>query len=369
MDPSLPYQIALTLVPKLGPVYGRRLLNHLEAADIFRSTPSELATIENLGSSRAQSIAQFDDWKTVEDELKFIERNHIVTHFIGKDGYPSRLLHCPDAPLLLYTRGNAELNAKKMLAIVGTRRNTDYGRKATQKLIEELRDSGVTIVSGMAYGIDTLAHHEALSMKLPTIGVLAHGLDRIYPASNRSLAKQILQEGGSLITENRKGIQSDKFLFPRRNRIVAGMTDATVVMETDRKGGSLITAGLAADYGRDVFALPGRTTDRASRGCIELIKSQRALVVTHAQDILLWMGWATPDDNAEGKITKKLPNLSALSDDEVFLFQLIAAEEESSFDSLLVKCGWTVTRISGALLNIELAGLIVSLRGNRYQIA
>ena len=191
METSLPFQIALTLIPQLGPVKGKKLLEQLEPPEIFNCPAKDLEKIEGIGTLLANNIAQFDQWKRVEEELTFIERNQIKPLFIGQQEYPHRLLHCNDAPLLLYVKGSAHLNAKRMIAVVGTRRNTLAGRLATEKLIEALSPYNISIVSGMAYGIDTIAHQAALREKIPTIGVLAHGLDRIYPPANRSLAKQI----------------------------------------------------------------------------------------------------------------------------------------------------------------------------------
>lgn len=371
MGDSLPYQIALTMVPKLGPVHGRLLLEYLSPEEIFKAPLSVLSAVEKLGAVRASAILQFNNWKLVEEEMLFMERNHIDPLFIGSENYPHRLVSCPDAPLLLYTKGAASLNAERMLAVVGTRRNTDYGRKSTEKLIEDLREAGVTIVSGMAYGIDTIAHRTALLHQLPTVGVLAHGLDRIYPASNRVLAREILKEGNALLTENRKGAQADKYLFPRRNRIVAGITDATVIIESDLKGGSLITASLASDYNREVFAVPGRWSDTNSKGCLELIKSQRALLLTSAEDLLDWMGWKETNKESTNRstATNDQPQLKGLSEEEGFLYQLIAKEEEISFDMLAQKSGWSVSQLASTLLNVELAGLIVSLPSNRYQVS
>lgn len=368
METSLPFQIALTLIPQLGPVKGKKLLEQLEPPEIFNCPAKDLEKIEGIGTLLANNIAQFDQWKRVEEELTFIERNQIKPLFIGQQEYPHRLLHCNDAPLLLYVKGSAHLNAKRMIAVVGTRRNTLAGRLATEKLIEALSPYNISIVSGMAYGIDTIAHQAALREKIPTIGALAHGLDRIYPPANRSLAKQIIQQGGALLTENRKGVQAEEFLFPKRNRIVAGMTDATIVMESDLKGGSLITAQLAADYGREVFALPGRITDKCSSGCLAIIKKQRALLFTSAEDITDWLGWTIETDRTIMRDEKSKEIAENLSAEEKFLHRIIQKNETANFESLLQETSWPVTKLSGILLNMELAGLIVSLPGNCYSV-
>ena len=204
--------------------------------------------------------------------FRSIEKFKIQPLFIADKNYPQRLLRCYDAPTLLYYRGNADLNATKIISIIGTRNNTDYGKQVTEKLVTDLQEQNILIVSGLAFGIDAIAHKAALNNGLPTIGVLAHGLDSIYPSQHKCLAKDMLQQGG-LLTEFRKETKPDKHNFPRRNRIVAGMADATIVVETAIKGGSIITAELAHNYNRDVFAIPGKITDSKSAGCNYLVKN------------------------------------------------------------------------------------------------
>lgn len=368
METSLPYQIALTLIPHLGPVKGKKLLEQLEPAEVFKLSTKDLVEIDGIGTLLATNIAQFDQWKRVEEELIFIERNQIKPLFIGQEGYPHRLLHCQDSPLLLYAKGNANLNAERMIAIVGTRQNTLAGKLATEKLIEALSPYNLSIVSGMAYGIDTIAHQAALREKIPTLGVLAHGLDRIYPTANRPLAKQIIQQEGALLTENRKGVQAEEFLFPKRNRLVAGMTDATIVIESDQKGGSLITAQLAADYGREVFAMPGRITDKSSSGCLALIKTQRAILFTRAEDITEWLGWTIEKSRTQSRDETHKALLENVSPEEKRLYAILQKNEITHFEGLLQETGWPLPKLSEILLNIELAGLIVSLPGNNYSV-
>lgn len=368
METSLPYQIALTLIPQLGPVKAKKLLFQSEPEEVFKLSAEELQENHGLSCQLAMNIQQFDNWKCVEEELTFIERNQIKTHFITHEGYPHRLLHCPDAPILLYTKGNANLNAERMIAIVGTRRNTTAGKLATEKLIESLRTFQCSIVSGLAYGIDTIAHQAALRENLPTLGVLAHGLDQIYPSANRSLATKMIQQEGALVTENRKGVQAEEFLFPKRNRIVAGMTDATIVMESDLKGGSLITAQLAADYGRDVFAMPGKFIHKSSLGCLALIKNHVAMMLTSAEDIACELGWIHEADPLQWHKEKQKPNFMNLSADEMLLYNILEKNEMANFEFLLQETNWSLSKLSSALLNMELAGIIVSLRGNRYSV-
>jgi DNA processing protein len=369
MDNSLPYQIALTLIPKLGPVKAKRLIAKFNPHEVFKASPKELREIEGITPEIVQHIQQFNKWKLVEEELHFIERNQISTHFSGEKSYPHRLLHCPDAPILLYTKGNANLNAERMIAIVGTRRNSIAGKLATEKLIESLVPYQCSIVSGLAYGIDTIAHQAALQMNLPTLGVLAHGLDRIYPSSNRALAKKIIQQEGALVTENRKGIQAEEFLFPKRNRIVAALTDATIVIESDSKGGSLLTAQLAYDYHRPVFALPGRIADKTSRGCLSLIKNNVAIMLTSVEDIVIELNWVDKSESLQWQQEKHSPEREELTPEEKLVWELIKKNETATIEFLLKETHWSHPKLASALLNIELAGLIVSLPGNSFSIA
>lgn len=369
MKNSLPFQIALTLIPKLGPVKAKKLLNKFNIHEVFKAPVEELLKVAGITPTIADNIQQFNNWKIVEDELNFIERNQINTHFIGENSYPHRLVHCPDAPLLLFTKGIATLNAKRMIAIVGTRRNSIAGKLATEKLIELLVPYQCSIVSGLAYGIDTIAHEASLQNKLPTLGVLAHGLDRIYPASNRALAKKMIQQEGALITENRKGFQAEEFLFPKRNRIVAALTDATIVIESDNRGGSLLTAQLAYDYHRPVFALPGRISDKTSRGCLSLIKNNVAILLTSVEDIAVELNWVPQSESLQWQQEKQNADPEEVTPEEKLLWSLIKKNEIVNFEFLLRETNWSLTKLASALLNMELAGLIVSLPGNRYNVA
>lgn len=292
MKNDLEYQIALTLVPKVGPVDARRLLERYEdAKTIFNVAKSDLEKLEGIGSLKSMNIKSFKNSKRVEEEISFIERYKITPLFITDEKYPKRLRECYDPPTLLYYRGKADLNASKVVAVVGTRKNTIQGRYTTEKLIKELSEYGVLIVSGLAWGIDSVAHKTALQYNLKTVGVLGHGLDRIYPAEHVSLAKDIIRMRGGLLTEFRKGTTPERFNFPSRNRVVAGMSDATIIIETDVKGGSMITAQFANNYNKEVYAYPGRITDSKSAGCNHLIKNREAILLTDTQQFIEAMNW------------------------------------------------------------------------------
>ncbi|MDB5205104.1 MAG: dprA, partial [Flavisolibacter sp.] len=263
MHSELFYQLSLTLIPNIGDVQAKILVQHFgDAGSIFKAKISELEKIDGIGEIRARSIKHFNEFHLAEHEEKFIDKYKIQALFLTDEAYPKRLLNCYDPPTLLFYKGAASLNTSKVIAIVGTRSNTDYGKAFTEKLVKDLLEHNILIVSGLAFGIDAIAHKAALKNGLQTVGVVGHGLDKIYPAQHASLAKEMITEGGGILSEFFSGTKPDKHNFPLRNRIVAGMSDATIVIESTVKGGSMITAKLADAYNRDVFALPGRTTDK-----------------------------------------------------------------------------------------------------------
>ncbi|HKO81943.1 MAG TPA: DNA-processing protein DprA, partial [Chitinophagaceae bacterium] len=223
MYPELFHQIALTLVPHIGPVQAKILLQQFDVADIFKAKKSALEKIEGIGTIRAESIKSFTDFSKAEEEIGFLEKYKIKPLFITHEDYPKRLLNCYDSPTLLYYKGEANLNASKIIAIIGTRSHTDYGKQITEKLVEELKEQDILVISGLAYGIDAIAHKMAVKNSLFTVGVLAHGLDLVYPAQHKGLAKEMVKVGGGLLTEFRSKSKPDKHNFPTRNRIVAGM--------------------------------------------------------------------------------------------------------------------------------------------------
>ena len=241
MQAALRSQIALTMVPGLGPVHAKQLLHAFDIEELFETDPDTLQRSAAIPDRLLVSLLRFSNWKRVEEEMQFIERNQIRTLFITDPDYPKRLLNCPDAPILLYFKGQALLHANRMIAVVGTRGCTRHGVQSTEEIISQLSEYGVTIISGLAIGIDTVAHRSALRHGLETLAVLPLGLDAIYPAINRPLAREILRHGGGLLTESMSEHHGDAYLFPRRNRIVAGCCDAIIIVESGRKGGSLIT--------------------------------------------------------------------------------------------------------------------------------
>lgn len=365
MKPDLLYQIALTLVPNIGPIQAKILLQHCEAEEIFHAKRSWLEKIEGIGPARADNIIAFKDFSAAEKEIRFIEKAGVKPLFLTDSDYPKRLLNCSDSPILLYYQGEADLNASKIIAIIGTRSNTEYGKHITEKLIEELVDQKVTIISGLAFGIDAIAHKAALRSKLPTIGVLAHGLDQIYPLEHSGLSRDMVKNSGGLLTEFRSRIKPDKHNFPSRNRIVAGMTDATIVVETGIKGGSMITAELANGYNKDVFAFPGKTTDAKSAGCNNLIRTNRAMLLSDAQELMEIMGWM---ETAKEKKHRQRELFIELSNEEKIIVEIIREKETVHIDEINLKSGLSSSAVAAAILNLELQNLMVSLPGKLYRL-
>lgn len=365
MQSELLYQLALTLVPNIGDVHAKTLVQQFGTATaVFKAKQSLLEKIEGIGEVRARSIKHFDDFHLAEVELKFVEKYHIRTLFLTDDAYPKRLLNGYDSPALLFYKGAADLNASKIISVVGTRTNTDYGKAFTEKLILDLASQGLVVVSGLAYGIDAIAHKAAMKNGLPTVGVVAHGLNKIYPSQHAVLAKEMITAGGGVLTEFFHNIKPDKHNFPLRNRIVAGMSDATVVVETAVKGGSMITAKLADGYNRDVFAVPGRTTDKASAGCHHLIKYNKAILLTDAEELMDVMGWS----GKKGTAKKQRQLFIEPTPEEQTILALLQEKEAAHIDEINSKSGLSSSAVAAAVLNLELQGVVQSLPGKMYKL-
>ncbi|MBK8521701.1 MAG: DNA-processing protein DprA [Ferruginibacter sp.] len=366
MHNDLLYQIALTLVPNIGDVHAKALVNIYGSAQaVFKAKKKELDHLEGIGTVRAKSIKDFTDFSIAEEEIKFIEKYKITPLFINAENYPKRLLNCYDSPPVLYYRGNAGLNTSRIISVVGTRNNSDYGKNVCEKFIEDLLAENILVVSGLAFGIDTIAHKAALKNNLQTIAVLAHGLDRIYPPQNKTLAKHITEQGG-LLTEFISNTNPDKQNFPKRNRIVAGMCDAVIVIESSKKGGSLITAELGNGYNKDVFAIPGRINDSKSEGCNYLIKNNKAALINSAQDFLEMMNWI-PGPKATAKKQREL--FIELTPDEKIVVDILQQRESIQIDELYFKSGLSSSAVATALLMLEMQNVIIALPGKLYKLA
>lgn len=363
---DLLYQIAITLIPNIGDVNAKALIHHFGTAkSIFQSSRKELENIEGMGAVRVNSIIQFKDFARAEEEIKFIDKFNIRPLFITDPDYPQRLLNCFDSPVMLYYRGNADLNSSRMVTIVGTRNNSEYGRVICEKLIDELSEENIVVISGLAFGIDSIAHKTSLKNNVPTIGVLAHGLDRLYPAQNRNLATQMIGNGG-IITDFRSKTLPDRQNFPSRNRIAAGLSDCIVVIESGKKGGSLITAELGNGYNKDVFAFPGKISDSKSEGCNYLIKTNKAALITSAADLLENMCW---NKNKKIKVKKQKSLFIELSAEEKILTDLLKIQDQMHIDELYFKSKLNSSAVAQALLMLEMNGVIISLPGKMYQFS
>lgn len=359
------HEIALTMVKGIGGITIKSLISYCgNAEEVFKSKKNQLEKIPGIGGVTAEAIIKHKTFERAEKEINFIEKYKIEPLFITSNNYPKRLRNCYDAPALLYFKGNTNLNNQKIVAIVGTRNATSYGKAFCDKLVEGLQRHGLLVVSGLAYGIDIAAHKAALNHKMATIGVLGHGLDRIYPALHRPIAEKMLAQGG-LLTEFPSETNPERSNFPKRNRIIAGMADATIVIEATRKGGALITAEIANSYNKDVFAVPGRVDDEFSDGCNFLIKTNRAQLLTRVEDIEYIMGWM--DDKL---ITQKIePQLLLdLSPEDQKIVNLIKENGSIPIDDLQFKMNIPQSKLAMALLNLEMQSVIVSLPGKVYRL-
>ena len=351
------------MVPNIGSMLAQNLIAYCGSAEaVFKTPKSKLLKIPLIGEERAAFIAKADVMAQAEQELKFIEEYKIQPLFYTDDAYPKRLKECSDMPLLLYYRGNADLNAQKIVAVVGTRKITAYGKEITRKIVEDLTAQSIIVVSGLAYGVDVAAHQAALDCKLKTVGVLAHGLNQIYPSQHTAIAKKMLEHGG-LLTEYHSQIEVHPSNFPQRNRIVAGLCDAVVIVESDIKGGAVITANIANSYNKDVFAVPGRVGDKYSSGCNFLIKTYKATMIENGTNVLEAMNWL---DNAKPKRKKQL-NLT-LSAEEQKIYQLLMETSEIEIDALVYKSEMSSGEVATTLLEMEMSGVLVSLPGKRYRL-
>lgn len=349
----------------MGPVTANRLLGAFETAEnIFAAAPSDFSTIENVAPGVIKTILSKSTLQRAEQEVHFAEENQVRVLLVGDKDYPYRLKQCPDAPAILFLKGDFNPNQTKILSIVGTRNATSKGKEVCAKIVGELAHENVLIVSGMAYGIDFCAHREALKNGLPTAAVFAHGLDLIYPTAHRKTAEEMLVHGG-WVSEFRSQTPMDKNYFPRRNRIVAGMCDGTLVIESDLKGGSLITADIANSYSREVMAIPGHPTDQRSKGCNWLIKTNRAALVENGKDILKLLNWAPANKQEK---TVQLNAFPTLSEEELIVARCLQESGPVSIDALADIAGKPMREVSTLLLNLELEGVVKAMPGKRYRL-
>ena len=356
--------LALMRVEGVGDIVAKRLINHLGSAEaVFKAKKSQITAIEGIGDVVYNSLKKADTFKLAEAEMKFIADNGITPLYYQDKGYPDRLKHCIDGPVVLFTSGNIDLENRKTISIVGTRQMTSYGSDFCRKLIEDLAPLNPVIISGFAYGVDIHAHAVAMEMGLQTIGVVAHGLNQVYPKVHKKYVSK-MEENGGFMTEFWSTSNPDKENFVKRNRIVAGLSEATIIIESADKGGSLITANIANDYNRDVFAVPGRVTDKYSMGCNNLIKSQRANVLTTAADLVYMLNWQLEEEKKK-PVQKQL--FVVLEDDEQKVYDFLQKHGKELMDVIALECEMPIFKISSLLLNMELKGVIRPLPGKLFE--
>jgi DNA processing protein len=365
----LKYQIGITLIKGIGPNLAKNLIAYLGSVEaIFKEKEKTLTKIPGIGAVLSREIVSSNVMERAEKEIEFIQKNQIKPFFYTDKEYPYRLKECADSPIMLYFRGNLlNLNDYKFVSFVGTRSATESGKQICEDIIFDLsrQIENFVIVSGLAYGIDICAHKKSLDLSIPTIGILGHGLDRIYPSVHRSVAAKMVLQGG-LLTEFKNGTNPDKQNFVQRNRIIAGLSDAVVVVESAQKGGALITAELANDYNRDVFAVPGRINDEFSAGCNLLIKQNKATLIESANDIVRSMNWET--SNAELK-TEQRSLFEDLTANEIEIIEILRQNSNGiDMNELVLRLQKPFNTISSLLLEMEFKNLVKSLPGNIYRL-
>ncbi len=365
-DEKLKHQLALMLIPGVGSVLAKNLVSYCGSLEnIFKRKKSQLEKVPGIGSERAEAILSHSVFERAEEEVLFIRKHKIKTFFYTDADYPARLKNCDDAPVLLFLKGEVNLNAQRIVAIVGTRNATPYGKQVTEMLVESFSKYHATIVSGLAYGIDVIAHKAAVKNGMTNIGVLAHGLDRIYPSDHKPVAEKMIRNGG-VLTEFISKTNPDRENFPSRNRIVAGMTDATIVIESATKGGALITADIANSYNRDVFAVPGKIGEKYSEGCHELIRLNRAMLIESAEQVAEMLNWN--DDASAKRENKQLKFFHELKSEEKILVNLLQQNTKMDIDTITIHSNMPMSKVSSTLLNLEFAGVLRSLPGKMYEL-
>ena len=362
---ELRYTLALQRVPNLGDSSAKKLLQFVGSAEgVFKEKRANLLKIDGIGALKLKDLRASRILIDAERELEYIDANAISYSFFKDDSYPERLKHCLDGPLLIFYKGNVDLENRRVISVVGTRNITTYGRDFCIKLIEELSPTNPIIVSGFAYGVDITAHKAAIDNGLQTIGCLAHGLNQIYPKVHKKYVSQVEQNGG-FITEFWSSDAFDRTNFLKRNRIIAGMSEATIVIESAEKGGSLVTADIANSYNREVFAAPGRTTDSQSQGCNNLIKTQQARLLTSAADIVYMLGWKLEDFNKKPQQKQLFVELST---EEKVIYNYLKDKEKQVLDIIALNCKMPTFKVSSLLLSMELKGVVRPLPGKLFQI-
>ncbi len=353
------YRIALYLINGIGPIRYKKLIQEYGSAEaVFKEKIKILKKIPNITEQLAENIKQFHDFKKVEIELAFIDKNQIKVFCFDEHSYPERLKMCPDSPVILFQSGQFDWKEEKIISVIGTRSMTEYGKKLCSNLIDQLKEFQVVVVSGLAYGVDITIHKKCLEYNIPTIGIVAHGLSTIYPAQHKSIAEK-MKNNGAILSEYLSDTNLEKGNFPSRNRIVAGISDATIVVETDLKGGSMITAELAFSYNRELYCFPGNIYDSKSAGCNYLIKKLKAQLITNANDIAEGLGWLKKH---------KIPSIQQklfieLSPAEQKIYDIIFENKKIHIDELIMTSELSNAEIASGLLSLEMQNIIKILPG------
>lgn len=361
---DLLYQIALTRIPLVGAITARTLVSYCGGAEaVFKAKKKDLLKIPGIGERIAANVLESNALHEAERELQFVERNKIRVLFYLDEAYPEKLKNYADSPILLFYKGNADLNILRVVGIVGTRQPTPQGVAFCEELVQNLKSYNVLILSGLAYGIDITAHRKSVEMEIPTVAALGHGFQTIYPPQHRSIAERMCENGG-LLTEFPSNTLPDREHFPMRNKIIAGLCDALVVIETAIRGGSMITAHMANEYNKDVFAVPGRVLDKNSQGCNHLIKTHKAALLESATDLAYVMRWE--EEQAPKLIQRQL--FVELNAEEKIVVNLLHQNAEVHVDKLLYEMQLTGSEMAALLLELEFKGIIKSLPGKRYTL-
>lgn len=371
MNKEIVFSIALSKLKGLSVLNARILLDAMgSASEIFAHRKDILQMIPHASQRLQDALNHVDDViDAAKKEVEFIEKNRIKALTLDSNEYPQRLKECEDAPLVLYLCGDTDLNRQRVISIIGTRKCSEYGREVCHHFISEFKRyyPDTLIVSGLAYGIDICAHRSALGNGMDTIGVLAHGLDTIYPSMHRSTAADMVHQGGGLLTEYTTNTKPDKMNFVHRNRIVAGISDACIVVESSAKGGSLITAELASNYNREVFAFPGRIYDECSAGCNNLIKRHQATLLTSVEDLIEAMGWHNPLAESHTKSVQQ-ELFPELNEEEAVLVNTLKNVDDKHINQIVIDSNIPYSRASMILFDLEMRGIVKALGGARYKV-
>ena len=356
--------LRLQNIPNIGDVTAKKLIAHCGSPNaVFEDKKQHLLKIDGIGSLVLQHLHNAEHLAAAEAEFQYIKDRQLAYSYFMDDDYPAYLKHCVDSPILLFKRGNINLKGQRIISVVGTRNITGYGTAFCERLIEDLAPLNPIIISGFAYGVDICIQKAAIQYNLQTIGCLAHGLNQIYPKTHSKYVPDVEKNGG-FFTEFWSTSNPERENFLKRNRIIAGMAEATIVVESAERGGSLVTADIANSYNRDVFAVPGRVQDKFSMGCNNLIKQQKAHMLTSAADLIYLLGWEMPEK--EGKTIQKQLFVE-MDDTEKTIYSYLQKQGKQLLDIIALECQLPIFKVSSTLLNMEMKGVVRPLPGKLFE--